>query len=74
MIRFTYRLLDDLDPRQVNRDFGKMGVLSTEYSYRPANQTWCLTVSDEDQAYRAETVLKIRRIPFSSKVVASRFE
>lgn len=74
IIRFSYTLPGELDPRQLNRDFKTMGVLSTEYSYRPADKTWRLTVSDEDQAFRLETVLKIRGILFTSRVVASRFE
>lgn len=73
MIRFSYKVPDELDPRQLNKDFIKMGVLSTEYSYQPADRTWRLTVSDEDQAFRVETVLKIRRILFVSQEVTSRF-
>ena len=71
MIRFTYHLPDELDPRQLHRDFKTMGVLESDYEYLLTKQGWRLIVTDGDQSFRAETVLKIRRIPFESSVGVS---
>ena len=71
MIRFTYQLPDDLDPRRLHRDFAKMGVRESGYDYLPASDVWHLTVTEGDQAFRSETVLRIRRIPFEVRVGVS---
>jgi len=73
MIQFIYQLPDDLDPRRLHKDFITMGVRESTYDYLPKEGLWRLTVDDCDQAFKAETVLKIGGIPFTSKVVASRF-
>ena len=68
MIRFIYRLPTDLDPGQLHKDFRKMEVLESDYDYLPGERAWRLTVTEGDQAFRVETVLKIRRIPFEVRV------
>lgn len=72
MIQFIYQLPDDIDPRKLHRDFYRMGVRESNYDYLPKERLWRLTVDDCDQAFKAETVLKIHRIPFDARVVASR--
>ena len=69
MIRFTYQLPNGFDPRQLHRDFAKMGVCESGYEYLPGEQVWHLTVTHGDQAFRAETVLKIHGIRFEVCIV-----
>lgn len=73
MIRFTYQLLDDLDPKDLHRKFLEAGSRPRLYSYKPLLNQWTLCSADSVEAEVIREVLAGLRTHFDEKVVASRF-
>jgi len=73
VIRFTYRLPDDLDPPELHRHLVREGAKPSLYSYRPRNDVWTLTTSDSDEAETIRKVLDKLGIEFEEQEVEARF-
>ena len=72
MYRFEYHLPDSIDPRDLHRAFVQLGVRESAYDYLPRERLWRLTLSDNDQCFRAESALKIYGIVYLIREVANR--